>query len=582
MNTSLRVVSFNCQGLLSNAHLVRNLCEDYDVICLQETWLVKQDLSLLSNIHPNFTGFGLSAVDLSDGPLVGRPYGGVAILIRNALSHLCKPVDSIHENRLLGVLFHSVDTQDVLILNAYLPVDLRDNVDEFTDCLGKLAGCMDNFPTSLCCIVGDFNADWNKPFGRELKLFAEVHDLHISDAELLPVDTFTFISAAHLTTSWLDHVLSTQDLHSKITNLTVLKDFRSYDHVPIVLEINIFYGCSISVDRKNIRPHPDWGKATSIQKQEFTSALSQLLHNVKLPAQTITCRDLNCSSSAHRLDIWNLTEVITSKISLAANQCIPCNGSSSSRKVVPGWSEHVCDLYSHAKQAYIIWRDDYARTRFGPAAEAMRSSRARFKHALRMCQNNEEEIRADRMAQAALGSSSFWKEKGRQMSSYASASARVGDCSTPREIASMWNNMYKDIFNCVSDDSIMSSVRSKIYRSLPDNYNLLFSPDDVCIAAKCLDVGKAAGPDGISAECVVHAPRRLSVLLSILFNSMLSHCFIPRNLTDSFMYPILKNKNKSAADINNYRPIAVSSCISKLFEYLIYPHIEKAVYLTSN
>ena len=47
-----------------------------DIIALQETWLAKQDLHLCDNLHPDFLSCGVSAVDYSDGILIGRQHGG--------------------------------------------------------------------------------------------------------------------------------------------------------------------------------------------------------------------------------------------------------------------------------------------------------------------------------------------------------------------------------------------------------------------------------------------------------------------------------------------------------------------------
>ena len=52
------------------------ICERNDIIFLQETWLVKQQLNALNSIYPAFYSWGISSVDLADGPLVGRPFGG--------------------------------------------------------------------------------------------------------------------------------------------------------------------------------------------------------------------------------------------------------------------------------------------------------------------------------------------------------------------------------------------------------------------------------------------------------------------------------------------------------------------------
>ena len=51
-------------------------------------WLCKSELHILSNIHEEFEGVGISAMDESYSTLQGRPYGGVAILIRKQLRKL--------------------------------------------------------------------------------------------------------------------------------------------------------------------------------------------------------------------------------------------------------------------------------------------------------------------------------------------------------------------------------------------------------------------------------------------------------------------------------------------------------------
>ena len=58
----------------------------------------------------------------------------------------------------------------------------------------------------------------------------------------------------------------------------------------------------------------------------------------------------------------------------------------------------------------------------------------------------------------------------------------------------------------------------------------------------------------------------LRIILVKLFNSFLTHCFTPSIFSDVIFLPLLKEKRKSADDVNNYRPIAITSILSKLFE----------------
>ena len=82
MNT-LRIASYNCYGLKSSTVDLYELCNRYDIVFLQETLLFKHDI--LSKIHPEFEGMGISTIDDTCSIVSGRPYGGLAILIRHKL-----------------------------------------------------------------------------------------------------------------------------------------------------------------------------------------------------------------------------------------------------------------------------------------------------------------------------------------------------------------------------------------------------------------------------------------------------------------------------------------------------------------
>ena len=50
---------------------------------------------------------------------------------------------------------------------------------------------------------------------------------------------------------------------------------------------------------------------------------------------------------------------------------------------------------------------------------------------------------------------------------------------------------------------------------------------------------------------------------------MLYYCFTPKSLCNSTMIPIPKGSNKDTSDIKNYRGIALSSLLSKVFDSCI-------------
>jgi len=88
---------------------------------------------------------------------------------------------------------------------VYLPYCSRANTDKFLAYLGKLRHLCEELQCPNICFVRDFNAGTTNTFGGLLEDFCMENDFTISDYALLPHDTFTYISDAHNTTSWIDH-----------------------------------------------------------------------------------------------------------------------------------------------------------------------------------------------------------------------------------------------------------------------------------------------------------------------------------------------------------------------------------------
>lgn len=73
-NNKIRVVSYNARGLRvghsaadkTKRLVVDALLDECDILCLQETWLAKQDLDKLNALHKDFHGAGESTTDLSN------------------------------------------------------------------------------------------------------------------------------------------------------------------------------------------------------------------------------------------------------------------------------------------------------------------------------------------------------------------------------------------------------------------------------------------------------------------------------------------------------------------------------------
>ena len=90
-------------------------------------------------------------------------------------------------------------------------------------------------------------------------------------------------------------------------------------------------------------------------------------------------------------------------------------------------------------------------------------------------------------------------------------------------IASVWSSHFSQLFNCVTCDVIF-------------------------------------------AEHLLHANPEIHVLLSIFFKAFIVRGFLPNPLTDTVLVPKVKYKTKNTSDKGDYRPIALASVASKVFE----------------
>ena len=86
MTSDIKMCTYNCHSIKNSWAEVQQLCADHDLILLQEHWLLPDELQILSDVHIDFLACGSSAVDIGSNILVGRPYGGTAILYRRTLA----------------------------------------------------------------------------------------------------------------------------------------------------------------------------------------------------------------------------------------------------------------------------------------------------------------------------------------------------------------------------------------------------------------------------------------------------------------------------------------------------------------
>ena len=135
-----------------------------------------------------------------------------------------------------------------------------------------------------------------------------------------------------------------------------------------------------------------------------------------------------------------------------------------------------------------------------------------------------------------------------------------------------FKTIYSYLYNSVEDAEDMAKVSSEVEDKIGEfslNDVSRVTPDIVKEAASKLKPGKSDPVFNFSSDCIKVDSDRLAELLSIIIQSYLVHGHVTRFLLLATLVPIIKDKLGSINSSKNYRSIAISSLILKLFDWII-------------
>ena len=121
------------------------------------------------------------------------------------------------------------------MLNVYLPYSCPENFDSYQAYLGELYATCDSQDVYAVYVVGDFNAGRSNHFWQSLTEFCSYNKFVISDERLLPVDSFTYLSDSHNSTTWIDHCLSCASADQLKDRMKILHQYLISDHRPLLV-----------------------------------------------------------------------------------------------------------------------------------------------------------------------------------------------------------------------------------------------------------------------------------------------------------------------------------------------------------
>ena len=537
----IKVASYNCRKLPKNFSELHSrpdilqLFDNMDIVAFQETWLAKQDLDCCNSLHHDFLSCNRAAIDYSDGILIGRPFGGVSLFYNKRLASHVAPLYFQNCNWCVGINI-TIDSVCLTIINVYLPYESRDNDDEYIEKLSILDDIIDNINHSSYVLIGDFNANIASSSSKCAEYifdFCNRNQLILSSHELLPNDSYTFISERWGSVSWLDHIASSADFHDSIRSIDIEYDVTFNDHIPFDVRFSTATLPCVGVSNNSsdnviTNDKINWRNMSSTQKDLYSTFTDVYCVKYDLPNSVPICFDCNCKNIDHLSALKVAYDKFIDSLINSGKKVYDCRATrTSSRKNVPGWSKYVKEKHTDAIDSYKTWRDN-GKPRQGPIFVNYNRSKLNYKYAVRAVKRNAESIKADNAANKLCNNdyAGFWKAVSKFNDNNVVLPQQIGDTVGEKSICDKWKSHFSNVYNSVSNFS--DDVFHKIdVDNIPVNSDMWFSDAQMLIALFGLKFNKSCGYDRIFAEHIKHCSVSMLRFLCKLFNSFLLHGFYP-------------------------------------------------------
>ena len=571
----ITIASYNSRGLSDNRKsIIKELLSANDIVFIQEHWLFNEQLhhiGELSNCHMCHAKSGMEMEVIHQG----RPYGGCAIFWKK---NLCKKVELLDSksNRITAVKFYYEDTS-LLLLNVYMPCDKGVETVDFTNMLELMGSLIHECNADYVIIGGDCNTDFQRKSIQTdiLNLFLDESSLYNCRDNCKYSIDYTYINRATGATSCIDHYFLTYNLSDCVEYLKVNhRGDNLSDHDPIQMKLRIPIA-RLQFKKRQVNTSVNWSKATNTQIDNYRGVQENLLKDIVIPFDAIQCSDLKCQCKNHINAINKYCKDIVDICLEASNVTIPVRNSSKTSKIIPGWNEHCESL----RQASLFWHHMWiqcGRPHNGHIAEVMRRVRAKYHYSLRWVKSNEDRIRNEKLASDLVNgrTSDYWKEIKSIKGVSRCIPLSMDNEHDDSRIAEIFAKKYGKLYNCIEIDKdeldkLLNVVDEKIDDSNINQLSCCVSVYDIELAIGSLNKGKSDGASELASDHIINCCKQLHIHISMLLSSMLRHGTSPNMLKLACMVPIPKNKKGNLCDSDNYRAIALISCISKMFDLVI-------------
>lgn len=194
-----------------------------------------------------------------------------------------------------------------------------------------------------------------------------------------------------------------------------------------------------------------------------------------------------------------------------------------------GRNKHVAEAHRNARNKFTEWVL-CGRPSTGVMYDEMCESRMVFKSRLKWCQDHQDQLKMDTLAEKhAVGDfGSFWRGK------------KKCDIGTGLPVSVDGISDHKGIADAFREHfSVQPTVRSSV------------------------EAFYAEGLSGAVGFCLTSLTPHISKVLALFYCVCMGHAYLPADMLRTLVVPVVKNRTGDLADKSNYRPISLAKIVRK-------------------
>ena len=350
IDIQIKTIGLNTHGYKSNALYVSHLIQEYDIIFLSEHWLLKAEISLITDTSKPYHK---SYFTPAEKKLSGRPYGGNCFIVRNTIAEVIEVV--YQDSSIMAIKFTKLNST-YLCIGIYL-TSYHDNssIESYNTELNILTSLIKTHSDECeILLIGDFqtfpsviyddairNNCKRNPLSKPLCLFLEGNCLELIDVTNGNGPTQTYQHKTLPNSSYIDHIATFRDhsLSYKSCEVHLPNEFNMGDHQPV--SITILWTPKIDdIIRKDVEkfllPKLPWNDQKFIDQYQKEVANSLV----------------NCDTDEHEVICKKLMQSATTAYSI----CFPEKKSPSFSK--PWWNQETNNAKELLSVHFNAWKEN--------------------------------------------------------------------------------------------------------------------------------------------------------------------------------------------------------------------------------